>query len=287
MNDNNPSPLVPQGSLLEQKAKGKASLPVAFFIFLALHAVVLGGFLMVGCRPDDAKKGELASNTKTNEPAASDLGPLNTNLGGLYPVPTNPVTAATGTVTNPATTYSNTAPVTGFTTPGGGLGTGASPVADTTSLSTPVTTGSASEYKIEKGDTLAVIAKKHGVSLSALQKANPGVVSSKLKVGQKLQIPAPSEKSSTASTTAKPVSDTAGTTTSTATGETTSYTVKPGDTLTKVAKSHGTTAKAVRTANNLKTDRINVGQKLKLPVAKSAAVVPDAGTNPVAGTARQ
>lgn len=48
------------------------------------------------------------------------------------------------------------------------------------------------------------------------------------------------------------------------------YTVKAGDNLTKIAKAHGTTAKAVRGLNGLKTDRITVGQKLKMPAAKSA-----------------
>jgi LysM repeat protein len=43
------------------------------------------------------------------------------------------------------------------------------------------------------------------------------------------------------------------------------YVVKTGDSLTKIARAHGTTLRALRTANNLKTDRILVGQKLKIP----------------------
>jgi len=46
------------------------------------------------------------------------------------------------------------------------------------------------EYVIIHGDTLAKIAKKNGVTLSALKAANPGVEPTKLKVGQKLTIPA-------------------------------------------------------------------------------------------------
>jgi LysM repeat protein len=42
------------------------------------------------------------------------------------------------------------------------------------------------------------------------------------------------------------------------------YVVKSGDTLTRIAKTHGTTVQAIRTANGLKTDRIVVGQKLKI-----------------------
>jgi LysM repeat protein len=49
---------------------------------------------------------------------------------------------------------------------------------------------------------------------------------------------------------------------------TTIYSVKQGDTLTKIALAHGTTVRALRAVNALKTDRIVVGQKLKVPQAK-------------------
>ncbi len=44
-------------------------------------------------------------------------------------------------------------------------------------------------YKIQNGDTLAKLAKKFNVSLSALMKANPKVNPSRLKIGQEIQIP--------------------------------------------------------------------------------------------------
>jgi LysM repeat protein len=56
-----------------------------------------------------------------------------------------------------------------------------------------------------------------------------------------------------------------------ASSDSTIYKVKSGDTLTKIAKSHGTTVSAIRTTNNLKSDRLVVGQKLKLPSTKLAA----------------
>jgi nucleoid-associated protein YgaU len=49
------------------------------------------------------------------------------------------------------------------------------------------------------------------------------------------------------------------------TGPPTIYTVKRGDNLTRIARAHGTTVKAIRELNNLKTDRILVDQKLKIP----------------------
>ncbi len=45
------------------------------------------------------------------------------------------------------------------------------------------------EYVVKPGDSLAKIARANGCSLADLQTVNPGVDSSKLKVGQKLKLP--------------------------------------------------------------------------------------------------
>lgn len=128
-----------------------------------------------------------------------------------------------------------------------------------------------------KGETGVVIAKKHGMGWKAIEAANPGVDARKLKVGQKLIIPAKT-------VTANPaLSGGLGSGTSVADAEGAgAYKVKSGDTLAKIAKSHGTTVKALKAANNLKLDGIKVGQKLRIPgkpvaapaVAEPAPVAP-------------
>jgi LysM repeat protein len=45
------------------------------------------------------------------------------------------------------------------------------------------------------------------------------------------------------------------------------YVVKSGDTLTRIAKAHGITVKALKSANDLSADQIVVGAKLKIPTA--------------------
>lgn len=45
------------------------------------------------------------------------------------------------------------------------------------------------------------------------------------------------------------------------------YLVKSGDSLTRIAKTQHTTIKALKAANHLASDRINVGQKLTIPTA--------------------
>ncbi|MHB8521048.1 MAG: LysM peptidoglycan-binding domain-containing protein [Limisphaerales bacterium] len=229
---NNPNPLLPQGSFLEQhKSKGKSNLIIAVFTILAIHVVLFGGLLMQGCSKHEDKNKEAAL-----PPADTNLPPVDTNT--LAPI------------------ASNVPPV-------------AAPLSNAAVVPPPIVTppvpepaASAKEYTVAKGDSFYSIAKANGVSVSAITKANPGIDSRHLKVGQKLQIPAGAESAAahTAANEAAP-------------GETASvtYTVKPGDTLARIAKHHGTSVKAIKAASGLKGDRINVGQKLKLPAPKAAA----------------
>ena len=138
----------------------------------------------------------------------------------------------------------------------------------------PAPEAAGTEYVVVKGDSFAKIAKKNGVSVKAIEAANPGVAPTKLKVGQKLSIPASSGGA------AAPAATGARLPLVRAPGEE-AYTVKSGDTLTKIAKAHGTTVKAIRAENNLTTDHIKVGQKLKIP-AKAEAAAPAPAPAPVA-----
>jgi LysM repeat protein len=130
----------------------------------------------------------------------------------------------------------------------------------------PVPEAAGTEYVVVKGDSLAKIAKKNGVTLSALKAANPGVEPTKLKVGQKLSIPASAGGQAAPAMAGGQAAAGSG-----MGGE--AYTVKSGDTLTKIAKAHGTTVKAIKAASNLTTDHIKVGQKLTIP-AKAEAAAP-------------
>jgi LysM repeat protein len=124
------------------------------------------------------------------------------------------------------------------------------------------------EYVVVKGDTLGKIAKKNGVTLKALKAANPGVVPTKLKVGQKISIPAASGTETASSAASMSTSGDMSTSEEI-------YSVKSGDTLTKIAKAHGTTVKALEAENNLSITKIKVGQKLKIPAkAEPSAPAP-------------
>ena len=63
------------------------------------------------------------------------------------------------------------------------------PVAGKAGAGGPVVPGPG-EYVIKPKDTFAVIGRAHGVSAQDIAAVNPGVDSSKLKVGQKIKLPA-------------------------------------------------------------------------------------------------
>ena len=258
------SPLLP-GSKLEQAAKSKSTFSIAAFIFSA-HVAVFLVVLLNGCNKESSATSTeptaatnqidlavqpgagVADTNAPVQPPGLDSNTVATPPGGAVTFPGN-LAANTNSSAQP-----NTPPDLGTCTPGG------SSVHDTT--------GAGSEYKIKSGDIAYNIAKTHGVSLKALKDANPSVDLGKLKVGQTIQIPAGSASNTkAAATTVKADSSNE----PAATGATTAYTVKGGDTLGKIAKKHGTTPKAIRAANGLSSDKINVGQKLKLPGKGAAA----------------
>ena len=226
---NTPNPLVPQGSLNE--TKNKSHIRIAVCTILAIHVVVIVGLLIAGCKKD----GAIADNQKqTNSPPVFDPSTIAQDTNAVAP-------------SNPSQSPSNQVAV----TPSTPLN---QPPAEQPA---PATT----EYTVAKGDSFYTIGKKQGVTIKTITAANPGVESTKLKVGQKLQIPA--RTTVAAATGGGAVApDSTGASGAGAEGL---YVVKSGDNLTKIAKAHGTTPKQLRAANSLKTDQIKVGQKLKLP----------------------
>ena len=118
---------------------------------------------------------------------------------------------------------------------------------------------SARQYQVVKGDSFYKIARANGISMKALEDANPGVDSAKLKIGQVLQLP-----TGGGPTTASPAraQTNAGATVNAASRR---YVVKSGDTLERIARAHGTTVKAIKKANGLTSDHIKVGRVLRMP----------------------
>ncbi|MCE0488013.1 LysM peptidoglycan-binding domain-containing protein [Ornithinimicrobium sediminis] len=73
-----------------------------------------------------------------------------------------------------------------------------------TSKSSSKSTSKGATVTVRPGDTLSHIAARHGISLSALQSANPGLDPRRLWVGQKVVVPAGSSSSSSSGTVTRP-----------------------------------------------------------------------------------
>jgi len=131
------------------------------------------------------------------------------------------------------------------------------------------TSAKTTTYVVAKGDSLSHIAQKFKLSVAEIKALNAINDSNKLKVGQKLLIPAqgeaglaPQVKKPAPPAVAKPKIETSAL-------QGNEYVVKAGDSLALVAKAHGTTVEAIRQANNLKGDKIRAGQKLVMTPASA------------------
>jgi len=237
---NNPNPFLPQGSFLEQKDKARTRVKIAVFFSISLSVVALMALLIQGCRkPNDTAE----NGSETNS---------------IPELPTNPpdMTTASNTAMMPA-------PETNPPTP-----------PPTQPVFTAPPAPMSEDYTVIKGDRLGDIAKNKNVSLKALEEANPGVDPKKLKIGQKLHVPAPA---SAPTPGAAPMTSA---TESTASGGLQTYKVKSGDNLTTIAKHFHVTIKAIQSANSMTTTSIKVGQTLKIPAGGAAPAPAPAETMP-------
>lgn len=148
----------------------------------------------------------------------------------------------------------------------------------TTTKST--STSSASTYTVKNGDFLYSIATKYNMTVDKLRSLN-NLKTNIIYVGQKLKV---SGKASATSTTKKStvtkVSN--ATTKSSTTSSASTYTVKSGDYLSKIASSYNMTVATLKSLNNMTSDMIYIGQKLK--VSGKAATTPTKVSNSTKST---
>ena len=103
-------------------------------------------------------------------------------------------------------------------------------------------------YVVQKGDSLWSISSKLGVSVSDIKKSN-NLSSNNLSIGQVLIIP--SKKSDDEESNA----------------DENVYVVKKGDSLWLIAKNYNTSVDDIKRLNNLSSNTLSIGQKLKIPNA--------------------
>ncbi|CDT83426.1 putative N-acetylmuramoyl-L-alanine amidase [Vibrio coralliirubri] len=111
-------------------------------------------------------------------------------------------------------------------------------------------TGSVSQHKVSRGESLSVIASKYGTSTQTLMKFN-NLKSSSLAIGQVLKIPGGASSSSSSSAVKT---------------KTITHTVKSGEYLGKIASRYKVLVADIKRENRLKSETLRVGQKLRITV---------------------
>ena len=100
-------------------------------------------------------------------------------------------------------------------------------------------------HRVRSGESLYTIGKRYGVSVDRIKAAN-GLRRNTIRVGQELVIPARSSGASSATS-----------------GKV--HRVRSGDTLSEIARRYGTTVSKLRSVNGLTSNRLRIGQELKIP----------------------
>ena len=137
-----------------------------------------------------------------------------------------------------------------------------SAVVDPVPVNVPPMSTVSSTYIVKKGDSLSGIAQAHGVSTRAIASLNGISNPDKIREGQKLTIPGKGEKVIKAP---RPIPAKRDVAPSAATGGI--YVVKAGDTLSEIAVANGISISVLKSANSLTSDKILIGQKLRVPGA--------------------
>ena len=142
----------------------------------------------------------------------------------------------------------------------------------------PAPTTVPSTHTVAAGDNLWVIANRYGTTITALRTAN-NLTTDLLQIGQVLTIPSADTGAVQPAPTPTPVKENDATPTPTAEERATFvYAVKSGDTLSAIANRFGVTVEAIRTANNLNSDFLSIGQALTIPNGINASELTGANT---------
>lgn len=125
-------------------------------------------------------------------------------------------------------------------------------------------------HDVRRGDTLGAIARRYGVSVSALQSSNR-LNGTLIRTGQTLLVPLSSRALASSGGHSAPASgNRTAASPAVATGQWASYRVRPGDTLGGIGRRYGVSVSELRSGNGLSGSMIRVGQTLKVPATAGA-----------------
>lgn len=126
------------------------------------------------------------------------------------------------------------------------------------------------QHKVEKGETLFALSRKYNVHVDKIMDANEGM-KPRLKQNQVVLIPFKAETSAEEATSQKQQ-------------QPKTHTVQKGETLFSISRKYDASVKEIKKWNNLKTNSISVGQKLKVAASSSATTKTQPEQNNTTGT---
>ncbi len=224
---------------------------------LLLHLIIIGGIILHG-KVEETQP--TATATLVAPPAAAEV--VQTTAPDPVPGPTaNPVTHITQTPSTAVAVVPNEAEVVAIP-----------PVEPTPAVVEPtpahVTTPAEVAHKtvqVTSGDNLRRIAERNNTTVDAILAINPEIKNPNVLVaGHKIRIPLPADsqeaKALAATREAERVEK-----------EGLDYTIKSGDTLSKLQRKFGTSVAAIQKLNQMgNSTNLRVGQKIKIPATEKA-----------------
>ncbi|MFB9137682.1 N-acetylmuramoyl-L-alanine amidase [Vibrio sp. AK197] len=115
--------------------------------------------------------------------------------------------------------------------------------------------GKAIKHKVSSGESLSRLAQRYGVSMKAIMSAN-NLSSSSLRIGQQLTIPAGGSKDIPVPVINNPVET-----------RVITHAVQRGEYLGLIANKYKVSVSSIKRENNLRSDTLKLGQKLKITVS--------------------
>ncbi len=235
----------------------------------AIHFGLFVVLVQPGCQSIDraweehrAERGTVLAKEPDLLPTPAPLAAANTELNQVTIPQTDLVGAqARFRPTRPASQPESVAPITNDFINAGVNDFEIEPNEPLVDMSQP--TGSGSSYTVRSGDSLWSIAQRNGIPFNALLDANGMTRETKLRVGQSLVLP--SGYGSAGSGAAM-----AGASGPVPTEGWGPYTVRSGDSLSRIASRTGTTVSELKRVNGLSGNTIFAGQELQVPGGESA-----------------
>jgi len=123
-------------------------------------------------------------------------------------------------------------------------------------------------YKVKRGDNLGKIAAEHDMTLQELKTLN-NLTGNQIKAGQLLKVKAKAKTPSAQKSIQSVQEEIPPLVTR---DEYQIYTVKKGDTLSGIARTYGVTVDDIKKLNNMKSNRLSIGQNLKIKPAPAKSV---------------